>query len=963
MKKAALDLYQQQELKMLEHEVVLAKKFLAANKERFNLKAICLVIGPSRAGKSTLLAKSGLGLVDTEFNALSTRSKEITTTKSCAFWFDQNTIFIDTAGVYTRPDLTSEASSDLWLGFIKLLRQHFNKVPIRDIIAVLDLPGLLEEPLLQQNLDYLRMRIYEVASLTNKLQLHLVITKIDRILGFNDYFANLTEQLCLNPMGIVFSQQNQNGLILEFEKKFTSLLHQLNDRLLDLLHTNADLHDPVLVKAFPSELAQLFYPIETILSKIPYGAHITLKEVLLVSSCQHGAILDPIKRMMNQGFGAHDRSSYDLEYFGQRSYFIQDFFKHLKQQYTTSSSALPKKWLHNLIAAVILTLSLGAFRLLYVNFKYQQQLLKTDTSLIAKAALSELPKKTPWWVLYRVDSGIVNAYARLSDFQLIAKLNKQLESYLSQLMQTSNKLETNLMILDAYYAYLILTDQQTNANSLRWLSDYLKRNTTINRYFTNKQRHKLYSLLLKPASFPKGTSYLRDKALEQRVENYIKQLSHTERLTLAALTQQLVGREELLKLITYMDSPLVREVYLRKLSKALSLRLAAPSRITQVLAPLTLNEDSARQLMGYLLGFLSGNGLAAPVKVTARTQLSSWHSSFYAWLQQRVNTSINKRQRILWQAIIEQWEEDYQRLMKDPKLYHASLSKYLKQLHEGELDGVILPFSSMLENWIINNQPASLKVYQVWQNSFWQIIARLTKEEMVAEWNQKIVPFFQHKLAAFYPLQPDSHREVHLDNFNHFFGPKGLIAGFQQKWVEPFTYISDQMPVWLNLNDREQLFSLAILEAVTRSRLITQSFYDADGKLALNFVLLAQNSSKQTLAFKMDLDGQKISVHDAAPQKLTWPGPKPGSVVLSGRTENGGHLMQSFVGSWALFRVLEQQAQLNWNKDQLADLKITLLDPSSPGRSYTWRFTLHDLNKFNPLSLKLLRKVFLEPVE
>ena len=303
-----------QELKILEGDIAAAYNFLRKNrKKHFAGKKqipLYLILGPSRFGKTTILSQAGLNLKNFNHQSLS----RVTPTKYCSFWFSPDALYIDTAGNYTKPEITQPRNELIWQGFIKLLQKYFGKNAISCVLVILDLPAIAQDEALRNKaLFCIRERIYELATLIKHLPLHVIFTKCDHIAGFTEFFCLLTTEERTQPFGINFSTaQERTDPVPMFETKFNELLKHVNERVIERLQKATNPSERLLIKAFPSQLGQLNQTILEVLSKIPSGQQISLSGIYFTSSIQNGAPIDVLKSPLLNAFDLKEKQTYKI---------------------------------------------------------------------------------------------------------------------------------------------------------------------------------------------------------------------------------------------------------------------------------------------------------------------------------------------------------------------------------------------------------------------------------------------------------------------------------------------------------------------------------------------------------------------------------------------------------------------------------------------------------------------------
>lgn len=168
-----------------------------------------IIIGPSAAGKSTLLRNSGLHFPFSSNEDL--QIKGFGGTRNCDWWFADEAIILDTAGRYT----TEEDDKDEWLSFLDLIKKNRPRLPINGIIIAISLKDLLtgDESNIQGHVKVIRDRIEELYSrLGFVFPLTLLFTKVDLLAGFEDFFANMHESERQQVWGINFAANYEDQL-------------------------------------------------------------------------------------------------------------------------------------------------------------------------------------------------------------------------------------------------------------------------------------------------------------------------------------------------------------------------------------------------------------------------------------------------------------------------------------------------------------------------------------------------------------------------------------------------------------------------------------------------------------------------------------------------------------------------------------------------------------------------------
>lgn len=196
-----------------------------------------LVVGNNNEGKTTLLESSGLSFpLNVDYN-----DKEVieeSSTNSFQWYFAEHSVFIDMPGNYIEQRQNPE-DPIVWKEFLKIFTKKRWRRPINGIILSLSVDTVLEktELELEQYAKDLRDRFDELSkAFMSSIPIYLIITKGDRIEGFNEYFSSLSEEEKNEILGITFNSENENIDSAVIKPQLEDLLKRLNSSVLDKIH-------------------------------------------------------------------------------------------------------------------------------------------------------------------------------------------------------------------------------------------------------------------------------------------------------------------------------------------------------------------------------------------------------------------------------------------------------------------------------------------------------------------------------------------------------------------------------------------------------------------------------------------------------------------------------------------------------------------------------------------------------
>lgn len=189
-----------------------------------------MVIGTKGAGKTSAILNSGQNFPRPE--QLNLVCKESTPTESCECWFANQALFIDTAGKYV-----DDAHSDVpgWQGLLKSIRKYRPVKTLNGVIITVSVPDVMGRS--KAELYDLSAKIRSCLDDTRKLlgvrfPVYVLVTKLDQLNGFAEYFRILTEQEREQIWGVTFPYgDNMKTAVTELRHLVESELSLLEHRI------------------------------------------------------------------------------------------------------------------------------------------------------------------------------------------------------------------------------------------------------------------------------------------------------------------------------------------------------------------------------------------------------------------------------------------------------------------------------------------------------------------------------------------------------------------------------------------------------------------------------------------------------------------------------------------------------------------------------------------------------------
>ncbi|MDW1579375.1 MULTISPECIES: type VI secretion system membrane subunit TssM [unclassified Vibrio] len=350
-----------------------------------------VLIGPPGTGKTTVLKQSGL-----EFplgDSLGSDSiAGVGGTRHCDWWFANKAVLIDTAGRYTTQDSQEKVDSKAWHGFLGLLKKYRTQRPINGAIVTISLASVMSQTRTERSLHAraIKSRLQELKNqLGMQFPIYVLLTKMDLVAGFNEFFADLSKEEREELFGFMFPREvdDERGVISLFNKEFHGMLERLDVRMLRILETEDDLDKRALIFEFPKQLRVLQANLDEFLAEIfaqnSFEEPALIRGVFMLSSVQEGLPVDKLMNESTNGLGLN-RLALAKSQTGSHSYFVKNLFDKVifKEQLLGTVNRHYQKqsgWMRRGVYIGCTTLLLGASALWFMSYKWNSQLI-VDTN-------------------------------------------------------------------------------------------------------------------------------------------------------------------------------------------------------------------------------------------------------------------------------------------------------------------------------------------------------------------------------------------------------------------------------------------------------------------------------------------------------------------------------------------------------------------------------------------------------
>jgi type VI secretion system protein ImpL len=293
-----------------------------------------VIVGPSAAGKTTALWRSGLSFVSADEGAPKVRGTA--GTRNCDWWLSHEAIFLDTAGRFATEDNDHEE----WVAFLDSLRRFRPDRPLDGLIVAVSLAGGASSETLAgteaertQLAEKLRARLDEVTRrLEIVLPVYLVLTKTDLVSGFVEFWSDLPKAKRSQVWGASFDLDDARLAepARAVETELDLLLEGLHARLLERLPAERSPERRARIMQFPLELRAFRTPlgqfVETLCRPDADGQMPLLRGFYLTSGTQVGRPVDRVISGMLRSFDQQARPAAPGE---EQSYFLTDVVRNV----------------------------------------------------------------------------------------------------------------------------------------------------------------------------------------------------------------------------------------------------------------------------------------------------------------------------------------------------------------------------------------------------------------------------------------------------------------------------------------------------------------------------------------------------------------------------------------------------------------------------------------------------------
>jgi type VI secretion system protein ImpL len=294
-----------------------------------------LIIGPPGAGKTTALINSGLKFPlanDTAARAV----QGVGGTRYCDWWFTDEAVLIDTAGRYTTQDSDAKVDRKSWLAFLDMLRSNRPRQPINGVLVAISIEDVLKLSTAEVNAhaDAIRKRLTELHDeLKVDFPVYAIFTKMDLIVGFTQYFADLDETKRRAVWGATFQTTDKKANnVVNVPAEIDLLVQRLIERMPERLQEEPDLRSRAILFGLPAQISAIKKPVGDFLNRIfeptRYQTSVTLRGFYFTSGTQEGTPFDQVIGALQKSYGVESFGAAAFSGAG-KSFFLRDLLSNV----------------------------------------------------------------------------------------------------------------------------------------------------------------------------------------------------------------------------------------------------------------------------------------------------------------------------------------------------------------------------------------------------------------------------------------------------------------------------------------------------------------------------------------------------------------------------------------------------------------------------------------------------------
>lgn len=250
-------------------------------------------------------------------------------------------------------------------------------------------------------------------------------------------------------------------------------------------------------------------------------------------------------------------------------------------------------------------------------------------------------------------------------------------------------------------------------------------------------------------------------------------------------------------------------------------------------------------------------------------------------------------------------------------------------------------------------EPLSLWLTQI-SDDLWLSLFQSTKGYLNEIWSNTIYQPFMKEVATNYPFQENG-AEISIETFERYFSPNGLIQQFFRENLQAFTNMSQAQWELKVIKDKQFPLRATVIETMMQANVLTNMFFPNNAShTRIQFSIEKMSLDPVISQLKFSLGDQNLldtQQENAYVNNFIWP---QANASLKIQTIEGKSFAIDEQGQWGLFKLLQQVNVLPDPNDSSA-LQVLLEINGNSGR-----YLLKSTSLLNPFTPSILQHFKLE---
>ena len=941
------------------------KQIFTQLKPQSNALSFLILTGRANQGKSTLMRQSN---------------------------FDQYPIDAEGAHIYFNQQGVIVELGETWINqgpqllenTLKQLNRIHRLLKITGILLCVDINELLIakhnelKDLLKANAKLLE-RFGQI--LNYPLDVAIIITKMDLLAGFCDFFQSEHPSDLAKPMGFsIYDASKPNKILDIYKTKFEQLVEQLGQQVTNKMHPIRSNVKRTLIREFPLQVASLRNLMLPLISSIS-ARLFRLQALYFTSGEQGGVILDRLNKKIQHEFALviQDQFQQSTNY---RSYFIEGaLFAFQTETQRSAPRTNPKQRRIKLGISAVTGLMLSGIGLHYFNSIHILNHVEQELQVAQKLKGNHQSEEAIYY-LTQAGRNLDSLSADSRQLPMVQTLQSNLKTnaknqllhnfvptILSDIELSLNK--SNQSPFEQYQTlkvYLMLGGQHFEEDSvIRWFTQHWQNNPKdINKKLT----------LLKQILQDKTLRMTPNQQVVADTRNYLNALPISYFYYSLAKMQFDTSVSNIAFKGFHLNSTHIPIYYTYD---GFQKTMAKLPSITQQIV--TDNWVLERQDLQNLLTTLQNTYSADYVKwwqnFLQHTQ--PLHAQNYAQVHELTHTLLQANSIPKLIQIVQ--THTHPRTGSQDQLFNREiaskfsdlnllsqtnlhqLSRTLKELEkfshtlslvsdQGKT-AFTLTKSRFLGNKLSNPisdlytqaqqypEPLSKWTTQIAEDMWFNLITD-TRQYLNQQWQNLVYADYVDHIAHHYPLEANQSQDLSLDDFNRFFAPHGILSQFSDDYIKPFLDTTQAQWQRKELNHTMVPIPDDLINDLIRANVITHMFFPHHQERSyIEFSLQKINLDPMVAKFQLNIGSTELSDNQGSDSYTKFHWPQHGA-QLTLRSIEGKQFQISETGTWAIFKLL-QKVNVMVDEHDSTNLQILFEINGNSGR-----YLLKAQNQVNP---------------